>query len=222
MKVKKQQNLTTERYIDETIALIHEKGGSRNVNLREVSKRVGCAHTNAYNYFDGFEGLLWAAFERALKIYAETIKTGLGNELTGHQYFTKLIDNLIRFATHNPGLFRFINTDPLDLSTIPDSSLKILSKMKNYVVDVIYLLAQEKLSHTEALNVTDILFAYLDGETLAIINQRHFPDEDVLSRVAGNVELLFTRLTATNCDGIDLKKYANQPGILAFPELIIE
>ena len=56
LKVKKQVNLTRDKFILETLALIREKGGSKNVNLREISKRVGCAHTNAYNYFDGFEG----------------------------------------------------------------------------------------------------------------------------------------------------------------------
>ena len=63
--------MTADRFIDETLELIAEKGGSQEVNLREIARRIGCAHTNAYNYFVSFDELLWAAFRRGLKRYGE-------------------------------------------------------------------------------------------------------------------------------------------------------
>ncbi len=49
MVVKQRSGSTAERLIEETLALIAERGGSQDVKLREVSRRVGCAHTNVYN-----------------------------------------------------------------------------------------------------------------------------------------------------------------------------
>ena len=82
MKVIKQSNKTADKFIEETLKLIVEKNGSKNVNLREISKRIGCAHTNAYNYFNGFQGLMWATYERALKIYADAIANGLDSKMS--------------------------------------------------------------------------------------------------------------------------------------------
>ena len=132
MTIRKLSNPTADKFIKETITLIEEKGGSKNVNLREVSKRVGCAHTNAYNYFNGFDGMMWAAFEEALRIYANAITSGLSSEMSGSSYFQRLNRNILNFAIENPGLYRFISSDPIDHKSIPEHLLVMVTKMKNY------------------------------------------------------------------------------------------
>ena len=221
MKIKKQDNETAGRFIKETISLIEEKGGSKNVNLREISKKVGCAHTNAYNYFDGFEGLMWAAFEEALKIYGNAMITGLNSKMSGYKYFNRLIKNLIDFAIHNSGLYRFIASDPIDYESIPEALMSLIIKLKQYFIDIIILLSKEKLTEKESHNTADIILAYLDGETLNLINERFLPEEDINARILSNVDLLFTSLTSKNCDGIILRKDASKPGVLNFPVLEI-
>lgn len=219
MKVRKLQNPTAEKFVKETLALITEKGGSKDVNLREVSKRVGCAHTNAYNYFDGFEGLLWAAFERTIYIYADAIEKDLNNDLSSEQYFTMLISNLVEFVTENPGLYRFIGSDPIDLNKIPQHLITLVSKLKDFLIEVIYTLSSSRLTRKQAREVTDIILAYLDGETFNLINQRYLPDDNIHERILKNVTLLFTRLTANTCDGIVLE---NDNRCMDFPKLDLD
>ncbi len=62
-----------DKFVNTMLELILEKGGLTDVNLRMVSKKIGCAHTNAYNYFDGFDGLIFAAYDRALDIYGSAV-----------------------------------------------------------------------------------------------------------------------------------------------------
>ena len=61
-KRRKSSGTSAEQIVDHALALIAEKGTSRDVNLREISRRVGCAHTNIYNYFASLQDLLRAAF----------------------------------------------------------------------------------------------------------------------------------------------------------------
>ncbi len=221
MTIRKCNNETAALFIKETINLIEEKGGSSNVNLREIAKRVGCAHTNAYNYFDGFDGLMWAAFEEVLNLYGNAMVKGLNNKISGHKYLTRLIKNLADFGINNPGLYRLIASDPLEQKSVPGHVIESVSKMKQYFIDVVYILSKDRLSRKEAYNAADIILAYMDGEIFNLINGRYLPEENISSRILKNVEMIFTLLTSKTSDGIVLKRNASKPGILSFPVLDI-
>ena len=210
---------SAERYVDQTIALISEKGGSRDVNLREISRRIGCAHTNVYNYFASLDDLLWAAFRRALRLYAEAMVEGLDGSLSGHAFFQRLIRNLVGFAVDHPGLHRFISSDPLDPERIPDDVIVTVSGLKRFYMDCLAVLCGDRLDRRRVEQLGDILLAYLDGETFNLINGRVLPDEDIVARVLGNAERLFALLTAETHDGIDLSGEAGRRGELSFPRM---
>ena len=61
MRKKKLNNPIYMKYVDAMLELVLEKGGLKEVNLRMVSKHIGFAHTNAYNYFENFDALIFAA-----------------------------------------------------------------------------------------------------------------------------------------------------------------
>ena len=124
MVKRKRTGPLAERYVEETLALIAERGSSNEVNVREISRRIGCAHTNVYNYFGGREELLWAAFHQALLLYAESLTHGLDASLSGHAYFRRLMGNMVEWPLENPGLHRFISSDPLDPEQIPKDILE--------------------------------------------------------------------------------------------------
>jgi AcrR family transcriptional regulator len=195
---------TTQRFVEETLGLIAEKGGSRDVNLREVCRRVGCAHTNAYNYFGSFQDLLWATFGEGLDRYAQAIGAGLDQPLGPRDWYRQLITNLVEFAVHNPGLHRFLGSDPLPLDSIPDELLAAIDRLKGSFVTSIAALCGPRLDAREVQEMAAILLTYLDGETLNLINGRFLPGEDIVARVVDNAERLFTLLSATGSDGIDL------------------
>ncbi|MCP4674201.1 MAG: TetR/AcrR family transcriptional regulator [Deltaproteobacteria bacterium] len=208
-----------ERFIEETLTLIAEKGGSKDVNLREISRRVGCAHTNAYNYFNNMDDLLWAAFKRALLLYAEAITAGLEDSLSGYKYFDRLISNMVDFAVGNPGLYRFIGSDPLTPESIPEEIVEIITGLKLYYLKVFRTLTKGTVTRAKADHAGNTILAYMDGEIFNLINGRYLPDEQVRGRIIGNIHQLFTLLTSKSNDGIVLRKAAGRSGEIAFPEL---
>ena len=186
---------TEERLIEATLELISQEGGSLQVTLRQISRRAGCAHTNVYNYFDTYGDLLWAAFRRGLHTYAEHLVQGLDASMAAEDYLRRTIGNLASFPQQNPGLYRFIGSDPIDLENIPPDLLASVAAMKRWFAAVVKAAAGSGVSETDARDTADIVLAYIDGETLNIINGRVVPDEDPAARVEGNAMRLFELLT---------------------------
>ena len=222
MSRKKHSGITAEKFIDETVRLIEKHGGSTKVNLREIAKSVGCAHTNAYNYFEGFEQLMWAAFEKALRRYADAIVYRLDSSMSAHAYFTRVISNMVGFAEQNPGLYRFISTDPLATEKVPEQLIDILTQMKGFFIDVVHQLSAGSLTAAQAQEAGDILLAYLDGETLSMINGRYLPGDNISERIVGNAVRLYTLLTSRQCDGVVLPKGRSNKEGIKYPVLVIE
>jgi len=185
-----------ERLIEATIDLIAEEGGSQSVNLRQVSRRVGCAHTNVYNYFDSYRGLQWAAFRRALRVYADYVVDGLDASMPARAYLERAVANLASFPQQNPGLMRFIGSDPLDPEAIPADIIEAVTAMKRWFTSAVAAAAGPGVREPDARETADIVLAYIDGETLNLINGRTIPDEDLAGRVVANAMRLFTLLVA--------------------------
>ena len=192
---------TAERFIDETVALIAETGGSQGVNLREISRRIGCAHTNVYNYFASLDDLMWAAFHRTLWRYGEHLGRGLDEALAPRDYFHQLVTNLASFPLEEPGLYRFIGSDPIDVDAIPPEILDSVVGLKGWLVDVFKAIAEPVMGAAEAEELCNITYGYIDGETLNQINGRVVPGEDIGARVVVNAMRLFTTFVGDDVAG---------------------
>jgi AcrR family transcriptional regulator len=189
---------TAERFVDETLALIVEKGGSSDVNLRAVSRRVGCAHTNVYNYFDSFDDLLWAAFRATLDHYGEFLARDLDSSLPPGEHRQRLITNLVTYPQDNPGLYRFIGSDPVG-PEFPSDILRTVVSMKRWLVDA-FAASAPNTDPAVAEEACNIVYAYIDGETFNLINQRTVPGEDVAGRIVTNAMRLFSLLVPADPD----------------------
>ena len=172
--------------MDATLELIAENGGSQNVNLRQISRRVGCAHTNVYNYFSSYDDLLWATFRRALRMYGEYLVHDLDDTLPPDEYLRRVITNLATYPEENQGLYRFIGSDPIDLDTAPRDVLESAGRMKQWLFDVLEATYAPDLEPSEAERISNIVLAYVDGETLNLINGRVVPGENIRGRVVEN------------------------------------
>ena len=184
-----------ERFIETTLALIAEEGGSQNVNLRQVSRRLGCAHTNLYNYFASYEDLLWAAFRRAICIYGDFLVRGLDDNLAPGEYLRRVVSNLAAFPVEQPGLFRFVGSDPINPDRIPDDILDAVGAMKTWLFEVMRTVYGGDADPEDAASVSNIVLAYIDGETLNLINGRMVRGEDIHSRIVANSIRLVEALT---------------------------
>ncbi len=212
--VKQRSGPTAERLIEETLALIAERGGSQDVKLREVARRVGWAHTHVYNYFASFEDLLWEAFRRTLRLYAEHIVRDLDDSLRPADYFRRLVTNLASFPQENPGLYRFIGSDPIDVERIPGDILDTVSTVKKWLFDAFQALCGPTVNPTDAAEFCNITYGYIDGEMFNYINGRVVPGEDIPGRIVTNSVRLLSLLVG------DAVEEAQTPG--SYPTLTLE
>lgn len=186
MVVRSPSAPTADRFIDATLDLITETGGSPDVNLRQIARRVGCAHTNAYNYFPSFDALLWAAFRRALAHYGAYLLGDLDDEMPPYAYVEQVVTNLATYPVEHPGLFRFIGSDPIDIDRIPSDILQSVGAMKAWLFEVLGCALGSDVEPVDAERIANIVLAYVDGETLNLINGRVVPGEDVRGRIVEN------------------------------------
>lgn len=196
---------TADRFVQATLELIEEQGGSQTVNLREVARRVGIAHTNVYHYFDGFPGLMWEAMRHAVVIYGEELSRDLRDDMAPLDYFHKFIENMIAFPQEHAGLHRFIGSDPIQ-GDFPQDILETIGVLKQWADDVIQACAPG-VDPTVAVDTCNILVAYLDGDSLAFINDRYFPGEDLPGRMLDYSIRLFTLLTGFDGSVTEPQRY---------------
>ena len=195
MSVRKRTGATAELFVKATLELIEEQGGSQNVSLREVARRVGCAPTNVYNYFDGFPGLLWEALRRAVVAYAQTLGEGLHDDMAPLDYFRHVIANYVTYPQQHPGLYRFISLDPVNDGEYPDEVVDTVEALVAWLVDVIMACAPGT-SRADAENACFVIDAYISGESASLITGRALPDTDIAQRMLDNSVRLFAAFAA--------------------------
>ncbi|NNK56507.1 MAG: TetR/AcrR family transcriptional regulator [Desulfofustis sp.] len=206
MVKRKRKGPTAERYIETTLELVAEQGGSSQVNLREISRRIGCAHTNTYNYFESREDLLWHALRRVLQQYGDAMTSGLYDSESPSSNFRRLMRNMVEWSIDNPGLHRFISSDPIRPEQIPQDIIENVLTMKAWINQTLKALSDSQIDGEALRDLVDIMLGYLDGEVFNLINGRVLPGENIAGRVINNLERLFSLLTATTHDGIVLSE----------------
>ena len=221
MVKKKRTGPTAERYIETTLELVIEQGGSSHVNLREISRRIGCAHTNVYNYFESREDLLWHAMRRVLQQYGDAMTSGLDETESPSSNFRRLMRNLVEWSVNNPGMHRFISSDPIKPEEIPQDIVENVSILKSWLTQMLKTIADNRLDGEELRDLVDIMLGYLDGEVFNLINGRVLPGEDIAGRVIHNLERLFSLLTAKQHDGIVLSEHFPKAQAASFPKLSV-
>ena len=154
-------------FIEMVLEMLDEGTALREMNLRQIARRIGCAHTNAYNYFASFEELLWWSLREALERMVG--KNSTGEEEQRHE--ANLIESYVDFALAHPAWYRLIWMEAL--GGIPPRGVEEYLK----VPGVLY---QKWLAEHVGRDPDDpvlvsgarILHGYLHGELAAITTGR--------------------------------------------------
>jgi len=175
-----------EAFVRATLEMLDEGTGIRELNLRAVAKRVGCAHTNAYNYFASFEELLWWSLRGALErmiAFADPAQDDL-------------IARYVEFALEHPAWYRLVWLDALG-GTPPGEVAGFL----RVPADVFARWVNERLGRGQGVDpdlATRVLHGYLHGELAAIVSGRVAGTGDELrERVRSGASALIRALFAT-------------------------
>ena len=107
------KNITKEQIVEAALELIKNKSDLRGLNLREIARTIGCAHTNLYNYFPSYNDLLWethaALQEIFLKMLTKQLYTVNSAELRLALFFEVFVNTYI----DNKGWFRLEWHEPV-------------------------------------------------------------------------------------------------------------
>jgi hypothetical protein len=127
--------------------------------------------------------------------------------------------NLVEWSVNNPGLHRFISSDPFKPEEIPRDIIENVSTMKSWFARMLKAFADNQIDGERLRDLVDIMLGYLDGEVFNLINGRVLPGEDIAGRVINNLERLFSLLTAKQHDGIVLPEQLPKAKVTSFPKL---
>lgn len=100
----RKSGITRELAVEAFLGLL-EEGGS--ANFRGVAARLGCAHTNLYNFFEDWDGLRWAALGEVACRMMAAMQDGTAEAGEPLAPGTA-IERYIRFALSHPAWYRLV------------------------------------------------------------------------------------------------------------------
>lgn len=175
-----------EQFITTALDMLQEGTPVRNMNLRQIARRIGCAHTNAYNYFSSYEELLWHALVRAQKLMIEEAYI---TERTTE--YPDLICAYVDFALSHPSWYRLIWTEPLSGSP-PEGLLEQMrrpSRIFNAWIEQISGRTEDNI------RIASMLHSYLHGELIKIVSRRVLvPESDVRTHIIERAQYMLQML----------------------------
>lgn len=186
---------TREQFIHGVLELLERGVGLREINLRRIARLVGCAHTNAYNYFASLQELFWYALDEALHrmvAYSEHARDP-GAPAAPEPFLA----SHVQFAIDHPGLYRFIWLDSLSGEPPAD--------VAEYLA-VPGLLFRQALAQAAGLPTAQpavvrgvrMVHGYLHGELCSYVARRLPADDSAALKheLVANTMLLFGELVS--------------------------
>jgi AcrR family transcriptional regulator len=102
--MKKQ--ITKDRIIATTLALIQDQNDLQGLNLREIARALGCAHTNLYNHFPSYTGLLWETLSAVQTKFMAVLKENISGAKTAEMKLRSFFSTFLQVYLDNKGWFR--------------------------------------------------------------------------------------------------------------------
>jgi AcrR family transcriptional regulator len=178
------KKISKEQIVNVTLELIRNKNDLRELNLREIARTIGCAHTNIYNYFPSYTDLLWETHATLGDIFVRTINRKLSETLDSRQKLKCFFETCIEFYLSNKGWFRLAWLEYIG-GNRPESHVEITSKVVDELIHHLIAIWNDvyNVKHSEG-NIFRVLHnthCYIIGEVSNFISGRAtIKDEDEL------------------------------------------
>jgi AcrR family transcriptional regulator len=170
-----------ETIVQATLELIQEKESASQVNMREVARALGCAHTNIYNYFEDYGDLLWAALDAAgdrfIAEVAASVKSTDRLTSSLNRFFAGIID----FYLAHKGWLRLFWADPLKQPRPPESAVlgeERVARLVSLFSAAVQATYGISLPQSQAYHFLHVLHCYLYGEISIYISGRGLVPEE--------------------------------------------
>jgi AcrR family transcriptional regulator len=106
------KNITKQQVVETALALMKDKDDLRRLNLREIARTLGCAHTNLYNYFPRYNDLLWEAHAAVQEIFMELLTKKLSEANTAEMRLNYFFEAFADMYLDSKGWFRLAWQEP--------------------------------------------------------------------------------------------------------------
>lgn len=100
------KNITKEQIVETALELMRNKNDLRGLNLREIARTLGCAHTNLYNYFPSYNDLLWETHATLQEIFMDMLYKKLDAANTAEMRLAYFFEAFVDTYMDNKGWFR--------------------------------------------------------------------------------------------------------------------
>jgi AcrR family transcriptional regulator len=175
------KGITKENIVNTALELIRDKENIRSVNLREIARVLGCAHTNLYNHFADLDAILWEALDAVLVRSAEFILSGMDEIKDSEEKLRLFYHRLIDYYLQNRGWFRLFWQEKLQ-GKRSESNIKLTADVVGKYVVILAELFEElycvKLANGQAMSVFHTVHSYIYGEISIFIAGRGLISEE--------------------------------------------
>lgn len=137
--MEKKKSITKEQIISTALDLMHDKNELHTVNMREIARTLGCAHTNIYNYFPTYSDLLWETHTALLAVFMNILSERLAVTATAELKFKCFFDTLVGVYLDNKGWFRLTWTEYIDHERPQDNidaAVKTRLSLNRYIAEI--------------------------------------------------------------------------------------
>jgi len=187
------KTITKEMIIETAAAMIEENCGIRNVTLREIAKRLGCAHTNLYNYFGGLSEIYWEVAGWILTQLIADARLREQREGIPEGNLFSMLSQFVDFSIDHPAWYQFLWLESLVGEPSPHV-VEILQRPNTYIGDAVRSTAGVELTDGKVRQIGDIMFNYTYGEISTWVHQRSAGDsrEALQKRIDTNLHLIYS------------------------------
>lgn len=201
------RNVNRETIIDTAVLMIDENDGIKDVTLRAIGQRMGCAHTNLYNYFGSLEEIYWECLGRAMLIMLDEMgREDLPVPDQEEKLFLSLSRMMDFFFAH-PGWHRLIWLEPLR-GKPPQNVEAVISLASGSFARQVVKASGAVLSDARVNQLCHIMYCYLYGEINTWMTHRHEMGtcEKVKESTQDNLRFLFRLALEDNRKNIEIKE----------------
>ncbi|HCJ56381.1 MAG TPA: TetR/AcrR family transcriptional regulator [Clostridiaceae bacterium] len=192
------KSITKEQIIETALDLLKDKSDIRSVNLREIARVLGCAHTNLYNYFPSFNDLLWEAHMEIENQFIKKIALELESVQDDKLKFYQFYFSLSELYLDHKGWFRLAWLDYIDDARPEQDKITTEKAVKTMVeiLESIWLGIYPNAPARERIHsVLHDVHCYIVGEVSNFINGRGLiQDSEMLKRHIAETAVIFFTL----------------------------
>ena len=186
------KNINHEMIIETTLQMIDDNEGIKGVTLRAIAQKLGCAHTNLYNYFESLEEILWECVGRLLLMMTEEMSREDHGVSDPEQKLYLSFSRLLDFSFDHPGWHRLIWLEPSQGSPSAEVAKNMQQPTVTFAGNV-FAASKATLSDDKLNQLCSMLLSYLYGEISFWINHRNSAENraSLQSKTLANLQLLY-------------------------------